>query len=310
MPIPQQRQCVLGNHEFFIGRHDVDRDLAIRARDPPRVTGVLGRVERHPEPLEPLRNPCPNADGIFTDACGEDETIDTLQCRGQHSGLQSNPVDEIVDGKRRMGIAAVLKLTHVVTDAGKPLQPAIAVKKILHPSGRHALFGHQVQDDAGIDLAGARSHRKSIERGEAHRALYAASAVHGAHGSAASKMRHDHPAPGDFGCNARQGLCDILIGKTMKSVTANSLLVQPAGYGVVVRDLVVAAVKGRVKAGDLRQSRKFGKQGSDRRQIVGLMQRCKCRQPLKTRDHAMIDQYGAIVVGTTMDDAMADGERA
>ena len=46
----------------------------------------------------------------------------------------------------------------------------------------------------------------------------------------------------------------------MKSVTANSLLVQPAGYGVVVRDLVVVAVKGRVEAGDLRQSGKFGKQ--------------------------------------------------
>jgi hypothetical protein len=65
VPIPQQRQCVLGNHEF-ISRHDVDRDLAIRARDPPRVTGVLGRVERHPEPLEPLGKPCPNADRIFT----------------------------------------------------------------------------------------------------------------------------------------------------------------------------------------------------------------------------------------------------
>ena len=40
------------------------------------------------------------------------------------------------------------------------------------------------------------------------------------------------------------------------------------------------------------------------------MQRRKCRQPLQTRDHAMIDQYGAIVVGTAMDDPMADGERA
>ena len=86
-----------------------------------------------------------------------------------------------------------------------------------------------------------------------------------------------------------------------------ALLMQPAGYGVVVRDLVVIAVKGRVEAGDLGQSRKFGKQGSDRRQIVGLMQRCKCRQPLETRDHTVVDQYGAVVVGTAMDDPMANG---
>ena len=46
----------------------------------------------------------------------------------------------------------------------------------------------------------------------------------------------------------------------MKSVTANSLVVQPAGYGVVIRDLVVVAVKGRIEAGDLRQSGKIGEQ--------------------------------------------------
>ena len=76
----------------------------------------------------------------------------------------------------------------------------------------------------------------------------------------------------NFGRNVRQGLCDIFIGKTVKSVAPDPLLMQPAGYGVVIRDLVVVAVKGRVEAGDLRQSRKFGEQGSDRRQIVGLMQ--------------------------------------
>ena len=96
----------------------------------------------------------------------------------------------------------------------------------------------------------------------------------------------------------------------MKSVAADSLLVQPAGYGVVVRDLVVVAVKGRVEAGDLGQRGKFGKQGADRRQIVRLMQRRKCRETLQTRDHAMVDQHGAIVIGTAMHDPMADGERA
>ena len=34
MPVPQQRQCVLRDHELFIGRHDVDRNSAARARYP------------------------------------------------------------------------------------------------------------------------------------------------------------------------------------------------------------------------------------------------------------------------------------
>ena len=96
----------------------------------------------------------------------------------------------------------------------------------------------------------------------------------------------------------------------MKSVTPDPLIVQPAGYGVVVRDFVVVAVKGRVEAGDLRQSGKIGEQRADRRQIVGLMQRRKRREPLQTRDHAMVDQHGPIIIGTAMHDPMADGERA
>ena len=120
------------NHEFFIGRHDIDRNLAVRARYPKAVASVLDRVEGYPQPFEPLRDPRPNADGIFADACGEDETIEALQRCCQHSGLQCSPVDEIIDGKRRVRIAAVLELPHVIADAGKPLQPAITVEKVLY----------------------------------------------------------------------------------------------------------------------------------------------------------------------------------
>jgi hypothetical protein len=96
----------------------------------------------------------------------------------------------------------------------------------------------------------------------------------------------------------------------VESVAADSLFMQPAGYGVVIRDLVMVSVKGRVEASDLGQSRKFDEQGSDRRQIVRLMQRCKCRETLQPGDYPMVDQHGAIIVGTAMNDAMAHRERA
>ena len=95
----------------------------------------------------------------------------------------------------------------------------------------------------------------------------------------------------------------------MKSVAPDPLFVQPAGNGVVVSDFIVVAVKCGVEAGDLRQSREIGEQRADRRQVVRLMQRRKRREPLQTRDHTMVDQHGTIIVGTAMDDAMADGER-
>ena len=72
-------------------------------------------------------------------------------------------------------------------------------------------------------------------------------------------MRDDHPRLRDIGRDLRQGLCDVLIGKTVKSVAADSLVVQPAGYGVVIRDLIVVAVKGRIETGDLRQRGKIAR---------------------------------------------------
>ena len=95
----------------------------------------------------------------------------------------------------------------------------------------------------------------------------------------------------------------------MKSITPDPFIVQAEGYGVVVRDLVVIAVKGRVEAGDLRQCGKSGKQSADWRQIMRLMQGRERSEMLQTRDHAMIDQHGPVVIGTAMHDAMADGQR-
>ena len=70
-------------------------------------------------------------------------------------------------------------------------------------------------------------------------------------------MRDDDPSLRNIGRDLRQGLRDVFIGKTVKSIAPDSLVVQPAGYGIVVRDRVVTAVKGRVEAGDLGQSGKI-----------------------------------------------------
>ena len=104
MPAPQQRQCVLRNHQLFIGRHDVDGNAAVRAGYPRSVTGVLNRIKRHAEPFEPFRDPCPDAGGVFADPCGEDEAVETLQGSRQHSGVKRNAIDKIVDGESRTGI--------------------------------------------------------------------------------------------------------------------------------------------------------------------------------------------------------------
>ena len=253
MSIRQQRQCMLRNHQLFIGWHDVDGDAASRARYPQRVPGIAFRIERYPEPFQPLRNPRPNADGVFPDARGEDEGVKALQGSRQHSGLKRGPVDKVVNCKSRTGIAAVLKLPHIVADSGKSLQPAITVEKILHLGGRHALCSDKIENDPGIDLASPSSHGKSIESGEAHRAFHTAASVNGAHRSAAAQMSDDDTRLGDFRRNVGQGVRDVLVGESMESITPYTLIVELAGYGIVIRHFVMVTVKCGIEARDLRQ---------------------------------------------------------
>ena len=88
MPVPQQGQGVLCNHQLFVGRHDVDWDAAVGARNPRSVTGILDRINGHSEPFEPLGDPRPDTDGIFADACGEDKPVESLQGGCQQPGMK------------------------------------------------------------------------------------------------------------------------------------------------------------------------------------------------------------------------------
>lgn len=96
----------------------------------------------------------------------------------------------------------------------------------------------------------------------------------------------------------------------MEPITPYALVVEPAGYGVMIRHFVMIAMKCSVEACDLRQRRKFGKKRTDRRQIVGLMKRRKRRKPLQTRNYAVVNHHGSVVIRTAMDDPMSDSEWA
>ena len=58
----------------------------------------------------------------------------------------------------------------------------------------HAFLGEEIEHDAGIELARARSHRQAVKCREAHGAFDALASVDGAHGRAAAKMGDDYAA--------------------------------------------------------------------------------------------------------------------
>src|SRR3954451_13101730 len=132
---------------------------------------ILSRIQRSTEPAELLRYACTNAGGILADARGEDECVEPLECGCQHAGVEADPIGEIVGRQFGLWVLTGLEYAHVVADAGESLQAAITIKEILYGRRGHALLGHQIQHDSGIELARTRSHREPVQRGETHGAL-------------------------------------------------------------------------------------------------------------------------------------------
>ena len=119
---------MLRDHQLFIGRHDVEGNAAVSARDPRGMTGVLKRISDAPA-IQPLRDPCPDADGVFADPCGKDKTIEALQGSRQQSGIKRNAMNKIVNGKSRTRVVAALSSRMSLLTPESPFRPQSRYRK-------------------------------------------------------------------------------------------------------------------------------------------------------------------------------------
>ena len=94
-------QRMARNHQFFVGRNDIERDPALPAGYLLPVRRIGGGVEHRAEPGKPLGDPCPELHGVLADACREHEGIEPAQRCRQHSGMQSDAIDEMIRAQRR-----------------------------------------------------------------------------------------------------------------------------------------------------------------------------------------------------------------
>ncbi len=232
-----------------------------------------------------------------------------MQRSRQHSRKQTGAVNEVVDRKGSARVIARLKLPHVVADARQTLEAAFAIEEILDVGRRHAFFGNQIEHDARIDLAGPRAHRQPVERGEPHGALDAAAAVERAHRGAAAEMGDDHPLRRNVRRDFRQDARDIFVGQTVEAVAPDAFGIETLRDRVMIGQRAMAAMKGGVEAGDLRQIRETGQDRTDRRQIVRLMKRRQRNVAFQSRQYVLIDPDRPVVVRAAMHDAMPDRNR-
>jgi hypothetical protein len=103
--------------------------------------------------------------------------------------------------------------------------------------------------------------------------------------------------------------CNVLVGEAVKTVAAHALVIKAFWDGIMVRDRAVPAMERGVEAGNLPQMRKTRENGTDRGEVVRLVQRRERSIALLTGEHLGIHQNRTVVIGTAVHDAVTDGHR-
>ena len=88
------RQDADGDHSFFVGRDDTNDDAAVGCADQRGSGGVGGIVELYPGPSQAIADQRANPGRIFTDASGEDESVEAAEDGDQRSHLLDHAIDE------------------------------------------------------------------------------------------------------------------------------------------------------------------------------------------------------------------------
>src|SRR5712671_5022698 len=131
---------MLRDHQLLVGRYDVDRNTAVGTGYQARVAGILGLVERNTKPSQSIDDARPDTYRVFPHTGCKDESVQPLQRGRKHAGVETYPIDEILDRQLRFGIFAHLQFAHIVADAREPLQSAVAIEEILRVGCRHSLL--------------------------------------------------------------------------------------------------------------------------------------------------------------------------
>ena len=109
--------------------------------------------------------------------------------------------------------------SHVIL-TGQTLQARLLVKEVIDLVGAPTGLTLQVENNRGIDIAGAGSHDQALERGQAHGGIDRAASLNGGNGCAITQVKNDLTQ----GVIAQQGgdlFGNVLVRSSVSAVTTD-----------------------------------------------------------------------------------------
>jgi len=153
VPVRHHRTTVAGDLLLFLGGDHLNL--------------IWGQAET----FQPLGRRGSNAVAVLSDAAGEDEKIGAPQQSHVCPDCFSNGDRKNIESETRLWIVAagaLLQSFHIALAGGERKKAAVMVEQVFKLVGVELLLAEKINDDAGVEVAGSRSHGNSASGRQAH----------------------------------------------------------------------------------------------------------------------------------------------
>jgi len=299
-----------GDARLLVRGDDPRFDGCIAPSNAGAVRSVGGGIEVNAEKCEGFARRSAHASVVFADATGEDEGVDAAHGGGHARDGLADAVGVHVErggGARVALVGGRPDVAKVVRTSGKSEDAGLAVEKRIELFEGDART-EEVEQDAGVDVAAARSHDEAFHGRESHGGVDADSVIDGGGTGAVAQVKGDD-AHGRAGASEllRDTVGHDVVARSMEAITADAvLLVQLVREGVQVRAFREGGMEGGVEHGDVRGVRQRGARGVDAGEVGGVVEGRERREGIEIGENLVIEDDRFGVALPTMHHAVPD----
>ena len=311
--LADERLGIHGDHELLVRGDEEDGDLGVGRGDDAffaaDLVGVLVHLDAHE--LEAGGDGHALGSAVLADTCGEDDGVHAAHRGGIRTDELLHAVVEHIDGKAGALIAlleGLFEIAEVGADAADAHDAGLLVEDCEHLGDVHAVLVHQVLEDTGVNVAGAGTHGKTGERGEAHGGVDALAAVDRGDGGAVAEVAGDQLELLDgLAEHIGRALGNILVRGAVEAVAADLvLLIVLIGKSIGVSHGRHGLVEGSVEHGDHGHAGHELLAGLDADDVGGVVERGEGIALLDCLHDLVGDDDGLGKLFAAVDDAVAD----
>jgi hypothetical protein len=173
--------------------------------------------------------------------------------------------------------------------------------------GGQPFVPQDVEEDAGVEVAGAGAHHQPAGRREAHRGVHAPAACDRRQTGTGAQVREDHLAAGRFVPRLPAQLVhQVRERQAVEAVPLDSGLPIARGERIPRGPLGEVAVEAGVEADDLPHPGQAVRDGLDQAEFERQVVRGEGDRPSQVREQVRRHELRAVVIRTAVDDAMPD----